>query len=487
MSFVRKIDLIHTAVPCIIGGAALACGNLLGSHDHFVTALTLILLAVVLYFYYACVLADKNWLDIRAVFSGAWIGTIGLAALRLTDYQEPWQNMTWVLLGAAYSVFILGATMGISCGEKLMGGLKGKGQKAHIGKLYLKLHEERLFWCCVITTLIGFACFVINVMIRGYIPCFASSNDSAYVDFYTKFYVFAVAATGISGLCYYCLKTQKLSVGRRLILWLCILYSTFLFPTLVVSRGTFVTSALALTTVVFYLNRRKLLVLILCLVTILGIYAGVSTLRGYTDAQLQEFFEPSVIVPGGTEKPGDTEEPGDTEDPGDTEEPGDEQVGFQLSPKLAYLYSYLTVSHDNFNEAVQNTVGYTYGAKNFAPFNVLLRSEKIAQIIDNGEYYLVREHLTTTNLIGDFYYDFHGIGVVVFMLLWSFVFGLMQCSVDVFGGPFALLTMANAMTPVTLCFFATWLSTFSQWMFWGVVLLLAFAACITKKTATQGR
>ncbi len=476
----KKFDFMKAALPCVLGGAALAGGNLLGSSNHFVTALILILLAVVLYFYCACVLSDKNWLDIRAVFSGAWIGTIGLAALRLTDYQEPWQNMTWVLLGAAYSVFILGATVGISCGENLLRGLKRKGKDAHIGKFYLELHEERIFWICVITTLIGFVCFAINVMIRGYIPCFTSSGDSAYLDFYTKFHVFAVAATGVSGLCYYCLKTQKLSVGRRLILWLCILYSTFIFPTLVVSRGTFVTSALALTTVVFYLNRRKLLVLILCLATILGIYAGVSTLRGYTDAQLQEFFEPSVIV-----KPTTPTEPDDTEDPDDTEEPGEDQIIFQLSPKLSYLYSYLTVSHDNFNEAVQNTVGYTYGAKNFAPFNVVLRSEKIAEIIENGESYLVREHLTTTNLIGDFYYDFHGIGVVVFMLLWSFVFGLMQCCVDVFGGPFSLLTMGNAMTPVTLCFFATWLSTFSQWLFWGVVLLFALAACITKRKETQ--
>ena len=87
--------------------------------------------------------------------------------------------------------------------------------------------------------------------------------------------------------------------------------------------------------------------------------------------------------------------------------------------------------------------------------------------------------MNPTTLIGDFYYDFHGWGIVLCMLFWAFILGILQSSTDVFSGPFAYMTMGNTMTPVALCFFATWLSTFSHWMHWGVVLLLAIAAYIT--------
>lgn len=467
----------RAAPAALIGGAMLACGNIIGAGNRFYTAFTLIPLAVILYFYYVLFVADGNWMDIRAVFSGAWIGTIGLAALRLTDYQEPWQNKTWLLVGLAYALFVIGATVGLAYGKKVVPAIAKRMARFHVGRLRLQLHENRLFWICVICTLLGLACFAANVAIRGYIPCFRISGNAEYLDFYTKFHVFAVAATGISGLCYYCLVKQKHSVLKKIVLLLCIFYSTFAFPILVVSRGTFVTSALSLTVVVFYVHRRKFLVLVTCLAVIFGVYYASSQLRGYTDAQLQVFFEPSVIAKPGSPNTSPSDDGSYVENPSD--EVPEEVPVFQLSPKLSFLYSYLTVSHDNFNEAVQNSKRCAYGVRQFTPFNVILRSQKINQAIEDSEQYLVRPHLNTTNVIGDFYYDFHTWGIVICMLLWAFVFGVMQSCTDVFKGPFSFMTMGNTMAPVALCFFSTWLSLFSHWMHWGVVLLLAIAAYIT--------
>lgn len=464
-------NILRILPAAAVGCAAMACGNIIGANNHFYTAFTLLALAVVLYFYCAIFVADRNWMDIRAVFSGAWIGTIGLAALRLTDYQEPWQDKSWLLVGLAYAVFLLGATAGLACGKKLIPAVGKKVSKFHLGRIFFQLHENRLFWICVIVTLLGAGCFAANVAIRGYIPCFSVTGDSEYYNFYTKFYLFAVAATGISGLCYYCLVKQKHSIFRKIILLLCIFYSTFAFPIMAVSRGTFVTSALSLTVVVFFVHRRKFFVLVTCLAVILGVYYASSQLRGYTDSQLEAFFEPSAIT-----KPTTPTAPLDPD-----QDPSGEDLIFQLSPKLSFLYSYLTVSHDNFNEAVQNTKSFTYGARQFVPFNVILRSQKLNQIVENGEYHQVRPHLNTTNLIGDFYYDFQGWGVVLCMLLWAFVFGIIQSSTDCFNGPFSFLVMGNTMTPVALCFFSTFLSLFSHWMHWGVVLLLALSAYITVK------
>ena len=364
-----------------------------------------------------------------------------------------------------------------------------KISKIGFSRIRFKLQESRLFLICVITTIIGLLCFVINVAIRGYIPCFSSVRD-AYLNFYTRFYIFAVAATSISGLCYYCIRTQNLSIWKKIILWLCIFYSTFAFPILAVSRGTFVISALSLTVVVFYLNKKRLLVLIACLVAIAGIYSAASELRGYTNEQLKIFFEPSEIpltsdtsdVASSDTSSNDTSSDTDSNTSNDTsaDTSGDTSnaTTFSLPPKLSFIYSYLTVSHDNFNEAVQNSTEYTYGLRQFVPFNVILRSDWIEKTVNEAEYYLVRPHLNTTNVIGDFYYDFHEWGVFFCVIIWAFIFGIIQKTYEICKGPFSLLFLGNTMIPIALCFFSTWLSLFSHWMLWGVVLIYALAACV---------
>lgn len=458
-----------TCILTVAGFLLLALGAPLTPTNRFAVGIAQILGGIVLYFLAVFLLADRNWLDIRAVFSGVWICTIGLAALRLTDYQEPWQDTTWYLVAVAYAAFHVGSSLGIFCGPKLYVHLHRKFGAFKLGRLKLQLNEGRLFWICVITTLIGLTCFCINVVIRGFIPCF-SEDPSAYVSFYTKFHVFSVAATGAAGLCYYTLSTQKLSTFRKIILGLCAVYLVIVFPVLVLSRGTFVVAALSLTVSMFYLHKRKFLVLFLCLASIVGVYAIMSDMRGYSDTELDSFFEPSDIV---IITPPENPEP-DTQAP-----PGVEEVRFSLPPKLAFVYTYLTVSHDNFNEAVENATVFACGTKQLAPFNVILRNQWIAD--NNGcvPTYLVRQHLNTTNVIGDFYYDFAGWGVGLCMLLWAFIFGILQSAYTHGKGPFALLVLGNTMTPVAYCFFSSWLSTFTHWMLWGVALLLALAACFT--------
>ena len=477
----QLIKTVKIILVAVIGFAAIASGALFSSFNHYFGALIIILSAVGLYFYEVLFIANKNWMDIRAVFTGMWLGTIGLASLRLMDYQEPWQIKTWILLATAYAMIQLGASVGMLVASEIVPKFYNKISKISFPRSKFKLQENRLFPICVITTIIGLLCFAINVAIRGYIPCFSSAGD-AYINFYTKFHIFAVAATSISGLCYYCIKTQKLSIWKKIVMGLCIFYSTFAFPILVVSRGTFVVSALSLTVGVFYLHKKKLLVLIACLIAIAGIYSAASELRGYTNEQLKVFFEPSEI-PISSDASNDTSDStnDDTSSDATSSDNTTDTVTFSLSPKLSFIYSYLTVSHDNFNEAVQNSTEYTYGLRQFAPFNVILRSDWIEKTVNEAEHYLVRPHLNTTNVVGDFYYDFHEWGIIFCVLIWAFIFGIIQKAYEICSGPFTLLVLSNTMIPIALCFFSTWLSLFSHWMLWGVVLIYAFAACVNIK------
>lgn len=57
-------------------------------------------------------------------------------------------------------------------------------------------------------------------------------------------------------------------------------------------------SALSLTASIFYLNKQKFSVLVLCVVIMFGIYELGSIARNYSSSALEEFFEPAEIVIG---------------------------------------------------------------------------------------------------------------------------------------------------------------------------------------------
>ncbi len=456
------------------GFALLLMQILINPISYFTTAFMLILAGFILYFVSVFLAADKNWLDIRAVFTGVWLVTIGLAAFRVTDYQEQWQAMTWVWVSVAYLVFQLGATFGMAMGFRWDEGINKAFSKLHIGKLRFELKNNRLFIICLVGTVIGLVFFILNALVKGYVPAF-SPDPHAYVNFYTRFQIFAVAGTGVSGLCYYTIRTQDIGKAKKVIMYLCILYNTFLYPIFVASRGSFLASAISVMVAVFYLHDKKFIALLLSLAVMFSVYYGCSYLRHYTDEQLVAFFEPKDNI---TEQ----DPPIDTEIDDDTAEEEAPGVSLSLPPKVVWLYSYLTVSHDNFNEAVENIENYTYGTRQFTPLNTVFRFDFIEKANENAEHHLVRPHLNTTNFIGDFFYDFGGFGVTLCTLLWSFLFGLNQALYEKTKNWIYLGLLGNTLVPIVLCFFATWTSVFSQWMLWGVILLSAIAAGVTLKS-----
>lgn len=450
---IKNVNILYI----LFGVFTLGIGAFLNPINHYIGAVLVCILAILLYFYIVYFVSERNWLDIRAVFSGVWIFTIGLASMRLMDYQEKWQTATWIYNALAYAMFQTGILVGLKIWTKIYAKLQTIKSKY----VYVEMKAERLWGCCVGVTLIGLVCFVINICIRGYIPFF-SNDTSAYVTFHTIFNLFSIASTMISGLCYYCIKTQKIAVWKKAILVVCILFETFIYPMFIVSRGIFLATALSLVTAIFYLNKRKLWVLCTSLVVVCGIYLILSAARGYTDEQLDTFFEPSEI---------------------EIELEDDEQTVFSLPPKVAFVYTYLTVSHDNFNEAVQNAKEYTYGLRQLAPFNIkplnlIFDFSPVEEALDE-ENYLVRPHLTTINLIGFFYYDLRAFGIVFFMLLWGCIFGMIQKCYHSKKGPFALVGLGNTMTPVALCFFSPWTSLLQFWVLWGMGWILWAIACIT--------
>ena len=466
-----KHTLARKALFAAVGTLLLLSGIFFTEYNHYIGALVLVMGSAILYFVTVFLASDRDYLDICAVFTLIWLMTIGLSQLWLLKYQEPWISKTWVCVALAYAAFQAGGMTGQYWGIRCTAG-KGERRKPRRGIFHIAQNNKRLYLCCTIGTLIGLACFCINIGIRGYVPFFSSSS-TAYVDFYTRFHVFATAGTMLSGPCYYCAKACDLKKYQKAILYLCILYNTFAFPILVVSRGTFIVAAISLSCAIYYLNRKSLWLLLASLVVMFAVYGLCSVARNYTEAQLNALFQPAEITISSSGSEIDVLE-GDSNGSltaDDLQTSGEDGITFSLSGQEAFLYSYLTVSHDNFNQAVKYSQSYTYGLRQLRPFNVILRSSYIEETLDNAEEYLVRPYLNTVNLIGDAYYDFHTIGVILLPFLWALAFGIIQGAYLTTNSPYLLQALGNIVAVVMLSFFSGWMGVFSTWMHWGVALL----------------
>ena len=495
--WINKSRLQGLAAALLAGGWFIAAA-LIPEGFHYVRAGGFLLLAVALYAYLGFGCGEKNAISLKALFSGMWLGTIGLADLKLLGYQKPWALETWLVLGGAFLAFHLGFYVMESLGIQPLERLKDR----QTGRLSFRMEESRLFPVCVVTTLIGLGCFTINILIRGYIPFFVTDEMMAYYDFYTRFNIFTVASTAGAGLCYYTLKTQKLSRPKQVFLVLAILYEVVAMPLLSVSRGTMMIAILTLTAAIVMLSRHKLPVFLVCMAVAFGLYEVGSAARHLSNEYLDYVFQPKVLnVPAESEaSPPESalpEEPSQaapaepsTSAPAEAPEQAPAETapqGISLSPRAAFLYGYLTVSHDNFNEAVTRHTGYTYGLRQLQAFTVVLRFPGLKEKLESLEFYQVGESLNTGNLITDAYYDFGPLGCCVFLFLWACVFSVIEQYARRSGGPCAMIALGVAMIPVVLCFFESWTSYFTFWLLWGTDLLLFFALCLHINKEDPGR
>jgi len=478
---IRKHRIIAGLITILLMVAAMV----ISPRQNVVSSFLLLMGAVGLYFYMVYQTSEKNFLDLTALFTAVWLATIALSDLKLLSYQKQWQARTWINLTLAVVFMQIGIPMGHIIGKRVASWLKKQGQRK-LGRLKWQFNPNKLFWACLLITAGAVLLFIWNVQIKGFIPLF-SSRFNAYVLFYTRRMVFVTAACATSPLAYWCIKKGNLSLWKKIALVVCILINTFTIPLLQVNRGVFIVAALLLTAPIVCLSKRKFLALVLCLIVTFGYYEVGSIARNYTDDYLMDVFEPSDITIGEGNKADDATDSTDSTDPsaGDGDYEPSDALHFQLPAKVAFVYGYLTVSHDNFNEAVLHASEYTYGLRQITPFNVILRSDAIEQALSECEIYFVKPNLNTTNLIGSAFYDLREIGVVLFVFIWALCLGVIEKVYLINRDVFSLAVLGGALTPVTMSFFASWFENFTLWMLWGTIFLIMLATCITLQPKTQ--
>ena len=426
----------------------------------------MMLLAVGLYFGFAFVADGGNVLSLKALFSVSWIGSIGLANLKLLPYQKVWERKTWIAVFLAFWGFLLGMLFSEIWQENHK--KTRLDDKLFAIKKHFYVEEKRLFGICMITGVIGIVSFVANIVYKGFLPFF-SKDTQAYFNFCTKFTIVYVATSAIAGLCYYVLRKGKLRRWQKVLLTCVLIVEAFLIPWLSVSRGNQMIALLILMIPVVLLSKRRFIALVLSLLVAFGSYEVGTMGRHLSDKYLDEVF-----LRSGEENPGEEMGLAQRNEP-------EEADGNRIPSRVAFLYSYLISSHENMNEAVLNTTGYSHGLRQLEPVLTVIRIPALREKLGKLPFYRVKYELTTGDLITTFYYDFGCLGCFWGVFVWALLFGHIERNVKKNPNPFGMLLLGVCMMPTVLSFFKNWMDYFTFWMMGGTVLVLWFAVCYHKR------
>lgn len=427
------LNLIEIALIAIIFGT---CLWIYMNDKNIIAGIICMLSAIGFYIYYY--FKSHNLLNYQGVFLLSWWGCIGLAMLRLLGYQSKWSNKTLLIYYLASLIFMFGLILGKFVFNKFYNNLIINKKKTRID---YELRANRIFWIVIISAIIAIGCFACSYFIKGFIPIF-STSPKAYVDFYTKFHIFEVATIACCGLGYYCIKKTSISKSKKFFLYLSIVIIVMILPIISVSRGILVCGFVILAPSVYFYSKKRALALFLLIIIGIGCFGLCTQKRNLSNEDLTYFFQPIT-------------------------EPTKSII--QLSPKEAFVYSYLTVGFDNLDVNIKNFNAFANGAYQLKPFNVILRNKNIDNILDNMFKNIkeVSEGLNTFGLIAAPYFDFGMKGVFIFMLIWSFAFGIIESYFLKYKGACSSVVYGITLIPVALTFFDSWMSVFTTWMWWG--------------------
>lgn len=424
----------------------------------------------------ACTLAvifymESRWiLDYRVILSLFWLGGEGIAALQLSNLQQPWNVRTWAAFGLFYLVFLWGWELGHVLQKRIIGGdalTGGRGERSGSPKNTDAGQTQRIsdrqpmasaekqelighiYASIRLVALVSMACFLVEVVILGYIPLFSEDTHA-----YNYFHV-----TGIHYFTFSCMLVHPLTLiyvmegGRpekkrtgMLILWNVLALS---IPILCISKFQFILTLL-LPVMVYLLYKKNIpWKKILTGAAVLGsvavvIFMFMTGQRNYEDGYLNQIFNmknPAMPLP------------------------------------LQYVYMYIANNYDNFNclvEAIcEGQASFAYGLKELFPVFALTGLKfKFPQLVNFPVFSTIAE-LNTLTILYDAYYDLGLLGCGLFGGILGLACSLLTSLVRKAKNPISYLFYGQVAMYLLLSFFSTWFSNPTTW-FWLVITWMLY-------------
>ena len=388
----------------------------------------IILMVEAVYLYVHWVRESGSLVELRALFTLAWVGGQGISCLKLSTLQDTWSYITWLSFFVIYIAFGIGYEWGRKYSR-----VEGKEPEKN------KKKADRLFRCIMLLLVVSAGCFVIEIIRIGYIPVFSDEPYSySYFRMSALHYLHycAISCILIPGLTVLWKKIDSEESKWRNGAIIIANIVAFAVPFLYVSRFQFLFE-IGVAAVIYILvnkNMRKSTLVLLGLV-VCAAYVVITLSQKRDAIYLNNVFKMKYT---------------------------------HMPVFLTQPYIYIANNYDNFDCLVKNLPKFSYGLRMLFPFVSLTGLKFVMPNLVPATVYLTSTELTTFTMFYDAYYDFGVIGVFVIALLIGVVAKVIIDIIKKSDNPVVYLLYGQIAVYLALAFFTTWFSSPATW-FWLII------------------
>ena len=388
----------------------------------------IILIVEAVYLYVHWVRESGSFVELRALFTLAWVGGQGISCLKLSTLQDTWSYITWLSFFVIYIAFGIGYEWGRKYSR-----VEGKEPEKN------KKKADRLFRCIMLLLVVSAGCFVIEIIRIGYIPVFSDEPYSySYFRMSALHYLHycAISCILIPGLTVLWKKIDSEESKWRNGAIIIANIVAFAVPFLYVSRFQFLFE-IGVAAVIYILvnkNMRKSTLVLLGLV-VCAAYVVITLSQKRDAIYLNNVFKMKYT---------------------------------HMPVFLTQPYIYIANNYDNFDCLVKNLQKFSYGLRMLFPFVSLTGLKFVMPNLVPATVYLTSTELTTFTMFYDAYYDFGVIGVFVIALLIGVVAKVIIDIIKKSDNPVVYLLYGQIAVYLALAFFTTWFSSPATW-FWLII------------------
>lgn len=388
----------------------------------------IILIVEAVYLYVHWVRESGSFVELRALFTLAWVGGQGISCLKLSTLQDTWSYITWLSFFVIYIAFGIGYEW-----RRKYSRVEGKEPEKN------KKKADRLFRCIMLLLVVSAGCFVIEIIRIGYIPVFSDEPYSySYFRMSALHYLHycAISCILIPGLTVLWKKIDSEESKWRNGAIIIANIVAFAVPFLYVSRFQFLFE-IGVAAVIYILvnkNMRKSTLVLLGLV-VCAAYVVITLSQKRDAIYLNNVFKMKYT---------------------------------HMPVFLTQPYIYIANNYDNFDCLVKNLPKFSYGLRMLFPFVSLTGLKFVMPNLVPATVYLTSTELTTFTMFYDAYYDFGVIGVFVIALLIGVVAKVIIDIIKKSDNPVVYLLYGQIAVYLALAFFTTWFSSPATW-FWLII------------------
>lgn len=369
----------------------------------------------------------KNLVDLRGLFTLAWVGGQAIACLKLSNLQSDWSPVTWLCFFLIYIGFGLGYEWKKELGKKVV------MQQANMKN---QQYAPRLLVCIITLMIVSILCFLFEAFRVQFIPLF-SDKPHAYSYFHVSgVHYFTISCILIPAITVLCVKLTASWNWKNILLLVLGNATAVAIPILCVSRFQLLFAVgFAVVTYVLTHEKVKLKMIVGLLIIMVPVYVLLTVARNHDVTYLNGIFD---------------------------------MKNSNMPIFITQPYMYVANNFENFNCMVTQIAEHTWGLKMLFPVFALSGLKFIFPQLVSFPIFITKPELTTLTMFYDAYYDFGIAGVLIFAIIIGFAAKQILNWVKRSKNPITCLFYGQMAIYLGLAFFTTWFSNPTTW-FWLVL------------------